>query len=466
MTSLHTSPWLHRWAIALGAALVFVLVATPMLGRKQGYTVDATPAFQLTQAIVTTGDPFPDIAVKQGYLYSVLFIPFYALGSILAPAFPDVPVDWVQRKMMCWMNVLITAVTIALLIRLLQHLRYSSRTALCVGWLFGFTTVAFVYARTDYNKALGALLVLALFYAWTRWWQTARVSFALASGTLGGLLILLRAELGILMPILCGAMVLAPHAPRRWRDVAVFVVPVAAGSVFFLLYNWMYWDGAASGGYEGGFVANPLPGLMGFLVSPGKSLLVFCPVLFLLPLTVRSFVQRHQTPGVVWALCATATVLLYSFWGNWWGGWGFGPRHLVPLIPLLILPIAELVTHGSRGHHVALGALALGGIVVQLSGTLFDFNDIILMLVRSGEEADLSEPEMMQLLIWDMSVNPLTYHIPGIVQVPASTWDIGWVYLANRFGSTATLGLLILWLGVIGWLGRRVWSGTAEAPNG
>lgn len=445
--SLPVTLW-QRWRLAVGAGLVFLVLLTPLLGRKQGYTVDATPAFQLTQTIVETGDLFPEVAVKQGYLYSVVYIPFYLGGSLLAPLFPDVPTDWVQRKMLCWMNVCITAATIMLVVQMLVRLGYRAPIALGVGWLYGFTTMAFVYARTDYNKALAALLVMATLYGWMRWWQTGRISHAVLSGIAGGLMLMVRAELGIMLVILGLGTVLSGQK-TRWKALAVLVLLPAAGASFVLLYNRLYWEGAAAGGYEGGFVLNPVPGMLGFLVSPGKSLLVFCPVLLFVPLGVRLFVQQNARFGWVWAGCTLAIFLLYSFWGNWWGGWGYGPRHLVPLVPLMMLPLAEVMARAKRSHWWSLAILAVVGALVQWGGTIIDFNDVILMLVRSGASVGITEPEMMQAIIWDLSTNPVLYHLAGIVQVPVANWDIGWVYVANRFGILPAVFFLLIWVALI-----------------
>ena len=37
------------------------------------------------------------------------------------------------------------------------------------------------------------------------------------------------------------------------------------------------------------------------------------------------------------------TLAQSSFWWIWWGGWGWGPRFLVPLLPFLILPLGVLL---------------------------------------------------------------------------------------------------------------------------
>ncbi|MBZ0255364.1 hypothetical protein K8I31_04850 [bacterium] len=112
--------------LALLVAALYLVFMTPLLGRKLGYTVDATPSFQLTRVIVSEGTLFPDVKVKQGWLYSIAYLPFYGLGTLLhATVFSSQPLDWVQRKCMCWMNMVFAAMTLGLIARTLGRLGYS-----------------------------------------------------------------------------------------------------------------------------------------------------------------------------------------------------------------------------------------------------------------------------------------------------------------------------------------------------
>lgn len=454
---------MRDWRLPLLLGLFFLLFVTPLLGRKVGYTVDATPSFLLTQAILSEGVLFPqEISVKQGYIYSIAYIPFYLLGTALHPLFPDLPIEHTQRKMLCWMNILITALTIALVARALARLGFGKSAQAGVAALYGFGTLALFYARTDYNKSLAGLLLFSAFYVFLRFAQTRSNLDALVLGVVCGCLIALRLELGVVIPILLG---FAWREAKSWRPVAIALAPVVVLGAFVVFYNWLYWDGAVAGGYEGGFSANPFPGVYGFLFSPGKSVWVFCPPLLLLPLLIRPFSYQVRVFFIPWALTCAAVFLLYSFWGNWWGGWGYGPRHLVPLLPLLALPLAAAFSNNveqppSAVRFQAISPpawlmpvmlfLGLVGLVVQLLGALFDFNDIILTLMNRG----VTESQ----LIWEPIFNPILHHMLALQYQPIERWDIGWVALWLRWGAPVCIALLTLWcaaLGCVAWGIRR-----------
>ncbi|MDP8242458.1 MAG: hypothetical protein P9L94_00145 [Candidatus Hinthialibacter antarcticus] len=442
----------HRLAILIAA--LYLVFMTPLLGRKLGYTVDATPSFQLTRAIVSEGTLFPDVKVKQGWLYSIVYLPFYGLGTLLhATVFQAQPLDWVQRKCMCWMNMAFAAMTLGLIVRTLGRLGYSHGAQCGTALLYGFTTLAFSYARYDYNKTLAGLLLMAAFYFLIRFWQSKNESKTYPVNVLWcGLcfmaLLMVRVELAVLAPVFLFGFYQARQPLIKQTPFAAFFSFVVLGVLFYAAYNQMYWSGEASGGYEGSFVMNPSAAILGFLGSPGKSLILFNPIFLLLPLLVRHFINRNKPIALVWGGLCIALFLLYSFWGNWWGGWGYGPRHLVPLLPLLALPIAEAIEMRSTSTTVILLGLGAVGAVVQLLGALVDFNDVILFLTNQ----DVTE----QQLIWQPLVNPIYYHSIMAFAVEPSRWDIGWAWLWTQLSFPIFLLLFSIWIAGLVFLGAVI----------
>jgi hypothetical protein len=88
----------------------------------------------------------------------------------------------------------------------------------------------------------------------------------------------------------------------------------------------------------GGFTRHFLAGLVGLLVSPSRGLFVFSPVL-LAGVAGGVLVWRSKARDPLRFLTAGALVLLalYSCWGTWWGGSGFGYRLILEIVPVLIL---------------------------------------------------------------------------------------------------------------------------------
>jgi hypothetical protein len=105
--------------------------------------------------------------------------------------------------------------------------------------------------------------------------------------------------------------------------------------------------------------------LLGHLVSPNRGLFVFAPVfLFSLWGMVRVYrgVDRHAALYRAVALGIVAHwLLISSIQRGWWGGWCFGPRHFMDVVPLLVLllsPALDGLARLSRGPRAGVSSLA------------------------------------------------------------------------------------------------------------
>jgi hypothetical protein len=433
-------------AIPILVFVLTVIILTVFTGKKHGYTVDANASFQITKEIVETGNFFPQTAVKQGYLYSVVYIPFYMLAQPIHLLLPDIPLDMLQRKMLCWMNTIWTGATAGVLCCLLIIVGYPKRVQIVLPLIYSFSTLAFTYARYDYNKSLATFFLISTFYFFVRYILDSKKTSLLFSGVFMALLVCIRLEMAaIVIPFLVG-LVLA----KRLNTIAYLLIPAALGIAFVLGYNAMYWQANVSGGYEGSFTLNPIPAMIGVLFSPGKSLFVFNPVLLLLPLTLRFFwIKQDQPIRLVWAGTITILFLLYCFWGNWWGGWGYGARHFMPLLPLLILPLAECFSAENKRLLLPLLLLFFVGFIVQFAGAAIAFHDVINTLMQAG----ISE----QQLIWLPQLNPVMQHIQFMQHIPFANWDFAVIPFIMNYSAIITIPLLCGTGGLTFFIGIRLY---------
>ena len=87
-----------------------------------------------------------------------------------------------------------------------------------------------------------------------------------------------------------------------------------------------------------------LSGLMGLLFSVRHGLLPFAPVVLPALLAWPAFLRDHQREGLLLLAGVLLYTGLFAFGADWGGGACYGPRLIVPVIPLLCVPLATLPT--------------------------------------------------------------------------------------------------------------------------
>lgn len=145
------------------------------------------------------------------------------------------------------------------------------------------------------------------------------------------------------------------------------------------------------------FVPNPLPGLVGLTVSPGRGLLFFAPVV------VASLLAARRLSGPAALVCLAVPALLVvtvSRWYFWDGSTCWGPRLVLGTLPLLAAP--AVLRPRWAAPLLAIGtALNLPGVLVA-SGAWISYADLLtpragVTWPRNGSERVSSVPSLTPL---------------------------------------------------------------------
>lgn len=85
---------------------------------------------------------------------------------------------------------------------------------------------------------------------------------------------------------------------------------------------------------------NMLNGFYLHFASSERGMVYYAPVLFIAFLGIRVISKRNQDMLAILLGVVGANVLLYSMWGDPWGGWAFGSRYLIPVYAILSIFLA------------------------------------------------------------------------------------------------------------------------------
>lgn len=362
------------------------------------------------------------------------------------------------------LNQIITPVTCVLLFSFASRLYRSARLGIGLALVYGLGTMAWPYAKFYFSEPLSAFCLLATAYFLFVFREQGKLKQLVLAGVFLGYASLTKLSSVVAVPLFLAyslpidsalrsfRSIVSRATPFRWRlsispapkdsqiagyricsltRLLAFVAPAVFFLVITFLYSYYAFGHLLAGGYhEEGWTTPLYLGLYGFLLSPGKSLLLFVPLTIVAPLGLVAFYKAgYKGEAVLFTAIFGIYLLLHAGWWSWYGGWSWGPRFLVPTLPFLILPLGALWP-GGTARHVSLVALIVISIFVQFLGVVIDFNQYMLLindltkllfipeysplvghlqLLLGGGELDLSAGDLVALGLPELAVH--VFHV-------------------------------------------------------
>jgi hypothetical protein len=278
---------------------------------------------------------------RDGHYFSVypvgpalLALPVYVLPVLAGMSSTS---DWVP-KLEKLSAALITAVSVLFLFWTLRELT-SKGWALIIAGIYAFGTSSFsISCQALWQHGPSQLFLAFSLYLLVKGiresWLVPYAGFTLTSS------VLMRPT-DALMVLPMAFYLIHRYRSARLMKCLLFALPPMA---FFLYENYRYF-GSLGGGHgpqtldaTSFFWRTPFfEGISGLLLSPGRGLFIYSPILVLSMVGI----------GIVWyrgplllryiSIGPLLVMLLYAKWFMWWGGWSYGPRLLADLAPILCL---------------------------------------------------------------------------------------------------------------------------------
>ena len=332
-----------------------------------------------------------------GKLYSpygigmpLLLIPFYFAGHILAGVFKAVPHDYITNFITGGMNSICSAFSVIVLFKILVNLGYKDRTTIWAVFIYAFSTMAFVYVRSGFSDPMLTLMYLCAMLYLFKFKNSKKTTDLLISGIFLAYSILIKKNAGIMMPVYFGYVVSLSYENRDYREMAknviIYLTPFILAGVVMAYMNYEIF-GSILKTEHGDIIETfkkTLPGkhfikgIYYYLFSSGKGYFFYNIPLILSLFGISSALKKYKKEGIFILFLVLAHLVFYAHVFKRGSLFSWGPRYLLPTVPLMIIFLAEYIdTAPARRLFWTMRAFVLAGFLVQLPALFINFSNFI-----------------------------------------------------------------------------------------
>lgn len=298
------------------------------------------------------------------------------------------------------LNPLLTAWTGALVYLTGRRLNWTPGISVLAALAFGLGTLAWPYTQTFFSDPVCMWGLFAGAYGLLAHAQTGRKRYLFLAAVAWSIAYLARVVNLITLPLYAAGLVFAVRAalptladqtwrdlPARlwrdaWRPLITFTVPIVLAGLFSLYWNWARYGSIWDSGYveTERFDAVWWFGISGLLFGPARGFFWYSPILLLALWGGFQLWRTARAVTLFTLIIAGGYVLLYGKWYMWHGGYSWGPRFLVPILPFVTLlagaTFQSIQARNSLWLKAAIGLLAGLSLLVQILGLMVPFDRV------------------------------------------------------------------------------------------
>ncbi len=423
---------------------LFMFFGLTMQGVQMGG--DALGMYLAAESLATRGSVFvrqdSRVVLKQGrggqwvskygIGQSLAETPWYLIGDVWARRDESMPDDAARYFVVSLAGPAVSAAICVFLYFIAIEMGATGAWALGIALVGGLGTMVWPYARTLFSEPLTGLCLTGAFYWHLVWRRRGGLAAAAGAAFMTGLAVAVKPMVAFcVLPFIVYFFVAAWRAKsdrRRRAQAAVYVVVGFAWLVVVLWYNWARFGDVMQTGYYLGrdfdsfhkFDTPLYAGIHGLLASPGKGVFFYVPVLALSVAAWRRFAREWRGEVVVIGAVAAAFVVMFAGWYCWHGDFAWGPRFLMPVVPLMMVPLVSLWRGEKVGQWRRLVFAAVVGlsVFVQALGSLVSYNEYIMLTIGQPPYQVLHYPGRLELR--DQIVN--NHYIPEFSPIAGHWW--------------------------------------------
>lgn len=353
---------------------------------------------------------------NHGLGQSLLAIPFFLAGSLVGD----------PKFAVSLLGPLVSAGSCVVLFLLALRLGFRISRAAAIALMAGLCTQIWAESKSPFDHHIETLFVLVCVWQLVSFRHDERCWRLVLAGAALGFAALTRVTTVLWLPplFLFGYLSGKPEPvserlKHRLREGILFTAGLAPWIAFLFWYNHFRFGSIWEAGYSlwaaqrnlENFTNPLLSGLVGELVSPGKGVLVYCPILLLALAGCRTFLRSQRSLGYCLILASVAYLMFFAKYRAWHGDNAWGPRYLAFLIPfwMLFVGAAWESWEGPKAFRCRLIATTVvaASLLLQVAGVMVDMNLHYLRLLRDGVIQNVETYAYPSKLYFDLQYSPL-----------------------------------------------------------
>jgi len=326
---------------------------------------------------------------------SLLMAPFAGLALVLAGAGVEAATADLVGQFLASVLLFpaLGALGVYLLYRLALCLELGQRPAVLTALVAGLGTMHWHYSVNGQEQTQVAALVLLALLLMEMNLERGRFGYRLLlCGALGAALLFRLSALVVVGPIYVVAAaseVLRSSAHRRGSLVGEWLGALVLGMGPFLgvigWYNYARFGGVLESGYglalatalggHGLFESEPMGTLAAMVVSPGKGIVLYNPVLVLAVIGLWGLWGRSRALALGLLGAVAGSFVFHGFFTAWAGDYAWSVRYQAVVVGLMVLPLGLLWERlGGYWQRGAVAAVVGLSVAVQLASVAYNFN--------------------------------------------------------------------------------------------
>src|SRR3989338_2546961 len=297
------------------------------------------------------------------------FIPLYALGNWLGPG-----ILHGGHFFSTFLNAFFAAGLCLFFFNLLLLLNYSKKISFTMTFILAFSTMVWVYSKSMHDAVQEGFFALATFYFLLKFQKLKLYRYFYISLMMMILGFITRYTFVLTLPAWIFLLIQTKADVKKVFIYPAFILmPIIIFLFFKLSITWANFSWWANAYFEMVSLKPFLNGLRGLLLSPGKSIFIFNPILLLSVFLFPFFYKKFKTEAITIFLLSTSYIIFYANVRFFAGDPVWGPRYLLVIIPFCLLFLAESFNFLNRYIKYICSILVSIGILFQMVGVLVGY---------------------------------------------------------------------------------------------